>query len=322
MGSKTLANLFDNTVSSATLRNDMAALAESGYLHQPHTSAGRIPTQRGYRLYVDRLMNHRSLPEELIQYIDVSLTGYSMNPDSFLSGAVKMLSSMTGLTAIATTPITDDAVISGLELIPTGLHSCLMIMILSPATLKTRICRTDIELNPELINAIGLLLRQALCGKRLSEINRRYMKLIKEQLGSIGDSLEPLLLAARDTAADGTTAKIMLDGQAALLGKNTISDTGLRGLLTFLSDTERMGRLIAASRAPLTVYIGEESGFDELSETSIILARYHSGGGASGCVGVIGPTRMNYSRNISYIEYFATAVGRLMSTIESDSPEI
>ena len=321
MGSKTLAQLFDNTVSSATLRNDMAALAESGYLHQPHTSAGRVPTQRGYRLYVDRLMNQRSLPEELMQYIDVSLTGYSMNPDGFLSSAVKMLSSMTGLTAIATTPTSDDAVISGIELMPTGQYTCLMMVIISPAILKTRICRTDIELTPELIGAISSLLHQTLCGRRLSEINRRYMTAIREQLGPIGESLEPLLSAARDAAAEGAAAKVMLDGQAALLNKNAFSDAGLRGILTFFSDSERMSALVSSARAPLTVFIGDESGIDELSEASMILARYHSGGGASGCVGVIGPTRMNYSRNISYIEYFATAVGRLMSSLETDEPE-
>ncbi len=322
MGSKTLAQLFDNAVSSATLRNDMAALAESGYLYQPHTSAGRIPTQRGYRLYVDRLMNQRTLPEELIQYIDVNLTGYSMNPDGFLAGAVKMLSQITGLAAVAATPTSEEAVITGLDLMATGQHTCMMMLMISPASIKTRICRLDIALTPEFISSLKALLRGALFGKRLSEINRRYMTLLRDQLGTFGETIDPLLIAARDAAAEGASARIMLDGHAALLGRNAFSDASLRDVLTFLSDNEKLGRLISSAQGSLSVFIGSESGIPELADASVILARYHSSGGASGWVGVIGPTRINYSRTISYIEYFATAVGRLMSSIETDSPDL
>jgi len=300
----------------------MAALAESGYLYQPHTSAGRIPTQRGYRLYVDSLMNQRTLPEELIQYIDVNLIGYSMNPDSFLAGSVKMLSQMTGLTAIATTPISEEAVISGLDLMPTGAHTCMMILMISPAAIKTRICRLDTTLTPELIASLKTLLRHALCGKKLSEINRRYVGLIREQLGTFSEAVEPLLVAIRDAANEGASAGIMLDGQACLLGKNNFTDASLRDILTFLSDSNRLRKLITTAQGSLSVIIGTESGVDELSDVSMILARYHSGAGASGWVGVMGPTRINYSRIIPYTEYFATAVGRLMSSIEADGPQI
>ncbi|MBQ6797552.1 MAG: heat-inducible transcription repressor HrcA, partial [Clostridia bacterium] len=99
VGSKTLANALYNTVSSATIRNDMASLTEAGYLEQQHASAGRTPTQRGYRLYVDHLMGRRSLPQEIMRDIDMQLSGYSMDPLSFLEDASRMLSDMTGLTA-------------------------------------------------------------------------------------------------------------------------------------------------------------------------------------------------------------------------------
>lgn len=299
----------------------MAALAQSGYLDQPHTSAGRIPTQRGYRLYVDRLMNQRTLPEELMQHIDVSLTGYSMNPDGFLNGAVKMLSQMTGMAAIATTPTSEEAEIVGVEVMLLGQHTCMLMLMISPAIIKTRVCRMDIELEPNMAIALRQLLRGELCGRRLSEIDRRYIRMVREKLGPIGESIDPLLIAARDAAAEGASAGIMIDGYAALLQKNAFSDAGLRDILSFLSDHDRLRRLITRANGSLNVFIGAESGWNELSEASIILSRYHSGGGASGWVGVVGPTRMNYSRIIPYIEYYSTAVGRLMSSIETDVPK-
>ena len=318
VGSKTLAELLGG-VSSATVRNDMAALAEGGYLEQPHTSAGRIPSQRGYRMYVDRLMNCRALPEDLTRYIDLELTGYSMDPDRFLSHACQMLSGMTRMAVVSTAPSAEDARITGVELMRTGRSSCLIILMLSPAVLKSRMCRFACELTDDELDVFRYALRSELCSRRASEINLRSINRLRERLGELSDTAEPLLTAAREAAREGTGTHVMLDGQAQLLAHTDFDDRALRALLGFLSDRERMGRLLDSCHQSINVCIGTELGHDELSQASIIAARYRSGHGASGWLGVIGPTRMNYSGIIPCIEYFSSAVGRIMSAIESDT---
>ena len=318
VGSKSLVEVLENSVSSATIRNDMAALAESGYLEQPHTSAGRIPSQRGYRMYVDRLMNCRTLPEELMKDIDLTLTGFSMDPEHFLKESAHMLSEKTHLAAVASTPASPDATISGVEIIATGQHTCLLMVILSSAALKTRICRTELDLTPENTQAVRVLMRQCLCGHRIAEINGRYIAQIKSQLGAHGQDIEPLLIAAREAARECASAQVMLGGQAYLLERGCFSDEALRGILRFTSDRQKLASLMSGLHGATSVRIGSESGHPELSEASVIVSRYCSSGGTTGWVGVIGPTRMNYSRVIPYIEYFSTAVGRLMSAIETD----
>lgn len=318
VGSKLLAELLGNSVSSATIRNDMASLAESGYLDQPHTSAGRLPTQRGYRVYVDQLMSRRTLPQELMRQLDIQLTGISMDPAKFLAEASHMLSVMTGLAAIATTPSLDDARVTGAELMATGQHTCLVMIMIAPSTLKTRMCRMDIDLTGDTLDGLRRILRTAICGRRLSELTPKYIRMLKAQLGPLGDTVEPLLTSAVDAAADGSTAQITLDGQTYLLDNRAFSAESLRDILGFLSDRSRLSQLFNEAHSSMNIYIGTESGFHELSDASVITARYCSSGGASGWVGVIGPQRMNYSRIIPYIEYFSTAVGRLMSALETD----
>lgn len=318
VGSKTLAELLGG-VSSATVRNDMAALAEGGYLVQPHTSAGRIPSQRAYRMYVDQLMNCRALPEDLTRFIDLQLTGYSMDPDRFLSHACQMLSGMTRMAVVSTAPSAEDACITGVELMRTGRNSCLVILMLSPAVLKSRMCRFESEMTDAELDIFRRLLRSEFCSRRVSEINLRAINRLRERLGELSDDAEPLLTAVREVAREGTSAQVMLDGQARLLAHADFDDRALRGLLGFLSDRERMGRLLSGCHQSINVCIGTELGHDELSEASVIACRYRSGHGASGWLGVIGPMRMNYSGIIPCIEYFSSAVGRIMSAIECDS---
>ncbi len=316
IGSKALAELLGNAVSSATLRNDMAALAEGGYLHQPHTSAGRIPTQRGYRMYVDQLMSLRTLPEDLMRSIDVGLTGYSMDPERFITEASKMLSGMTGMAAIATAPTAEDARVTGLELMPMSKHTCLLMIMIKPLVLKTRICRVAIPLTDQAIDGLTQILRTGFVGKRLSEINRMTMLNLQEQLGTLGEIIEPLLIAIRDAARGGREGRISINGQAFLLEHKAFSDNALRSMLSFVSNRDRLNSFICSAGGTINVLIGTETGITELSEASVITARYSSGMGASGWVGVIGPQRMNYSRIIPCIQYFSTAVGKVMGAME------
>lgn len=316
VGSKTLADALYNTVSSATIRNDMASLTEAGYLEQAHTSAGRTPTQRGYRLYVDHLMARRSLPQEIMRDIDMQLSGYSMDPLSFLEDASRMLSDMTGLTAVTTAPASEDTRLVNLELMAVGAHTCLLIMMFAPAVLKSRICRLEVEMSDGMLQALKSVMRENLCGKRAADIDRRLIAYIKQQLGHLSNSFEPLLGAVKEAAMEGTSAQVVLSGTAHLLDKSDLSGGAAKDVLSFLSDKKRVSSLLSANRGTMSVAIGHELMYSELANASIITARYRGSERSAGWVGVIGPTRMNYAGIIPRIEYFATAIGRLMSAID------
>ena len=145
------------------------------------------------------------------------------------------------------------------------------------------------------------------------------MLAIQQQLGELGTVVEPLLLAVRDMARGGAGIRVNIDGQVHLLERSMFSDDALRELLAFISDTGRLCAMLADNHGTINVRIGTETGESALSEASVITARYSSGLGASGWVGVIGPQRMNYSRLIPCIQYFATAVGKVMSAIECEA---
>ena len=315
VGSKILAEMLGGGVSSATVRNDMAALSASGYIEQPHTSAGRIPSQRGYRLYVDRLMSRRALPEETMQDIDMRLTTYSMDPSGFLSAAAQSLSDATGMTSIITTPSDDDAKVRNIELIQGGSNSCLLIMMIAPSVLKTRLVRVNTELSAEMLMSLRQLLCETVKGRRLKEVDRRMLLGIRQVLGESGIVLEPLLSALRESARDASKVSIMLSGISKLL---SIDDhEASRDVISFLSNEERLGKLIASREGTMSVSIGREMMEDQMAQASMITARYRGGKDAAGWVGIIGDTRMSYQKIIPHIEYFSAAVGRMMSALDN-----
>lgn len=318
VSSKKLCESTELDVSPATFRNDMASLTEGGYLHQPHTSAGRVPTQRGFRLYVDTLMNRRTISEEIVRDIEVKLLSYSLDPSGFLTQATRMLSDMTGLAAFATNPVTDDAVITLAEIIPTAAHTCIVLLMITPSNLKSRICRVEIPLDERNVEVMRKVFAAKFCGKRLHEITKQFVESTVQSLGGYADIFRPIFLAAKEAADEGRKTVAELTGESRLLSSNAFSDSSLRSLLSFVSDDEKLTPLVCSLGGSLNVCIGSESGHDELKDASIVSAKYSSAGGASGWVGVIGPTRLNYARVIPCIEYFSTAVGKLMSTSENE----
>ncbi|MBE6753928.1 MAG: heat-inducible transcription repressor HrcA [Ruminococcaceae bacterium] len=318
VASGAVARMLGGSVSSATLRNDMASLAQGGYLFQPHTSSGRIPTERGYRMYVDRLMTCRTLPEDVMRHIDIQLTACSMDPERFFAETARMLSGMTHMTAALTHPVSKDARVLGVELMPTGRHTCLLMVMISPSMLRTRLCRLDVELTDNALDIMRRILRTAVCGRHISEINHRLVARVKEQLGDAAEAVEPLLLAVRDIVRSGESAQVAMGGQEHLLEHSAFSDGALRDMLAFLSDREQLSALMRGSPSTINVFIGSESGRQELREASIITAQYSTGAGATGWIGLIGPQRMSYSRLIPCLQYFSDAVGRLLSAMEAE----
>lgn len=314
VGSKTLAETLGLDVSSATIRNDMAALTGSGYLEQPHTSSGRIPSQRGYRLYVDQLMWKRNLTEEAQDFIIRSLAASGCNPEGFMDSAARLLSEQTGLVSLITSPADANAAVTGIEVMATGPHSLVLVMMISPSVMKSRLCRVNADVDGVVIALLRHQLQQQVLGMKLSELSESYIGRLINEAGEAGEALSPVYKAVSDIADEALHVKLTLSGLTNLIDRDDLPFEDAKEVLAFLRHHEELMSLLKTdgSSATTKVIIGRESRKPALSEFSIIASRYCSGTGAAGWVGIIGPTRINYARLIPHIEYFAGIVGRVM----------
>ena len=282
IASKALAAALENSVSSATIRNDMAELVASGYLEQPHTSSGRIPSQRGYRLYVDHLMmgNHE-LPLELQGEIDRRLSEFSYDPNKFLEVTASLIAEQTGLLSVVTNPIDQHPKVTNVELMIVGGRSVMLLIMISPTILKTRICRLSVDVSPDILEGFRAVLRDRLLNMQ-----------------------------------------VIMEGQSSMLARGVFAEWQLAGIMDFMEKRGAIADLLGegngfANSGRTCILIGNESQRPELEGTSMITERYYGGGQTAGWIGVVGPTRMNYARLIPYIDYFADAVGNMLRNILS-----
>ena len=321
IASKALAEAMQNSVSSATIRNDMAELVASGYLEQPHTSSGRIPSQRGYRLYVDHLMmgNHE-LPLELQGEIDRRLAAFSYDPNKFLEVTASLIAEQTGLLAVVTNPADQHPKVTNAELMLIGVHSVMLLIMISPATLKTRICRLKPELTPEIVEKLRRRLRERLMDVPTESINEQFYAESAVIYGDLWDMLEPLFAAARECIEESGEMQVIMEGQSSMLARGVFAEWQLAGIMDFMEKRGAIADLLGegngfANSGRTCILIGNESHRPELEGTAMITERYYGGGQTAGWIGVVGPTRMNYAKLIPYIDYFAGAVGNMLREV-------
>ena len=321
IASKALAEAMQNSVSSATIRNDMAELVASGYLEQPHTSSGRIPSQRGYRLYVDHLMmgNHE-LPLELQGEIEKRLAAFSYDPNKFLEVTASLIAEQTGLLAVVTNPADQHPKVTNAELMLIGVHSVMLLIMISPATLKTRVCRLKPELTPEIVEKLRRRLRERLMDVPTESINEQFYAESAVIYGDLWDMLEPLFAAARECIEESGEMQVIMEGQSSMLARGVFAEWQLAGIMDFMEKRGAIADLLGegngfANSGRTCILIGNESHRPELEGTAMITERYYGGGQTAGWIGVVGPTRMNYAKLIPYIDYFAGAVGNMLREV-------
>ena len=325
IASKALTETFQNSVSSATIRNDMAELVASGYLEQPHTSSGRIPSQRGYRLYVDHLMmgNHE-LPLELKGEIDRRLAEFNCDPDKFLEVTASLIAEQTGLLAVVTNPADQHPKVTNVELMLIGGRSVMLLIMVSPTILKTRICRLNIDVSPDMLESFRAVLRDRLLNMSVDSVDDEFITETEVRLGDFWDTMEPLFSAARDCVEESKDMKVIMEGQSGMLTRGVFAEWQLAGIMDFMEKRGAIEKLLGegngfANSGRTCVLIGSESHRPELEGTGMIIERYYGGGQTAGWIGVIGPTRMNYAKLIPYIDYFADAVSDMLRNILGDA---
>ncbi len=315
IGSKALCDMLDFSVSSATLRNEMSDLCELGYLEQPHTSAGRVPTVLGYKLYISDLMNRDSLSSDMKLIIDALLEGISGDALDITARAGQILSELTGLPVITTSVTSEQDTVKKIEIVPISRRSLLAILITSKGILKNRICKIGSEISSAFFEKFYAFAGEYIIGKPLGSLSPVYL----QQLASKAGSLSVMSLAGDifEMISEIRCSNLTLRGESNLF-RCYSRDGEVQRAMELLSQKDTMLSLLSKIDDPVGVIFGGDTEISELQPATLIVARYSHGGRELGKIGVIGPTRMSYDRVIPSLEYFASKMSKVISETLTD----
>lgn len=300
IGSRTIAKKYDLGVGSATIRNEMADLEELGYLEQPHTSAGRIPSSKGYRLYVDSLMevNPLTVQEELrIKEYIINSALYEV--DKIVKQASTLLSELTNLTCIVQTPSVRKSYIKSIQLLKIDNHNLVLVVVAQSGLIKNHRIRV-VEM-PELdkLQRINEVLEIRLKNLTIEEINLEVINSLKIELTGYDEIFNAMLPALYETLSQSDSSNVLIEGTTNIFNYPEYNDIDkAKEILSLLNNKDCVIELLEQS-GDITVKIGDENFFPEAKECSVISAEYSLGGNPIGTIGLIGPRRINYSKVIA-----------------------
>ena len=315
VGSKSLLNFLDFSVSSATVRNEMASLSEMGYLVQPHTSAGRIPTQIGYRYYLDHLIEPIQLSSREKRAIDDVLLSCADDPEHILGKGTEILSQLTGYVALSSTPPTDNTSIEKIKIVQIGRHTSMMVMVTSKGMVKNRLFRCDCNLNDELIRIFELSLNEMLCGVQIDRITPAFIQTVAVGSGDVMIFMPQVLITIMEACKESSIVNIVHYGLSNLLQTGEFDVEQLKGIYRFLQNNQNMEKLLFRKNKRISTYVGTESHNEDISATGIAVSRYSVGSTLAGAFAVIAPMRMNYSLTVAYTDYISQMCGKLITEL-------
>ncbi len=315
VGSKFLVGVLPFPVSSATIRNDMAYLSDMGYLEQPHTSAGRVPSDKGYRYYIDKLLQNFSPSDADVFRILSSIDRSEGDTVGVLSQICEVLSAVTGLTAAAVTPHSEDAVISGTQLIPLGGKSVMVVVTTSVGVTKSRIAKLDLEMDFPLMELFYNVTAANFIGIGCYEFTTAKLQCVTASLGEKSLELMPLIVSFFEACLEASGADVIVKGQSMLLQSQELAPSAL-SMMELLRDKSSAAVLMNADKnQPIQLKIGTENEFSCMRRAAVIKAPYKVNGESVGSIGVIAPTKTDYSRIIPLIKYVSEITGNILTEV-------
>ncbi|MBR6107135.1 MAG: heat-inducible transcription repressor HrcA [Oscillospiraceae bacterium] len=322
VGSKAIAALPDIQVSSATIRNDMAVLEQLGLLEQPHTSAGRIPTFQGYKVYIEKCMHGAALSAEERSRLDLMLSGDGeLTEDSLIQSATTALAEITQCAAVAVNAMPKFSVISKVEIIPTGKRLYVILLITSGGSIKNKACRLEFDLNEEQLAFFTQFLTEHLHGVSVSDLSPEMFDQLVTAMGTYMVSLGPLVHGLYELSRDMMRQELTVNGTRNLL---TCNELDAKDIVEFMEHQDVIMPLLNDTFSGIHVTFSEDAKRENPQQTfvignsSMIVGRYEKDGKEAGRLGIIGPMRLNYAKVIPYLEYFTEKISNLISEKEDD----
>ena len=314
VGSRALAERHGLGVSPATVRNDMAALEDEGYITHPHTSAGRIPTDRGYRLFVDRLSSVKPLSSPERRAIQTFLEG-AVDLDDVVRRTVRLLSQLTHQVAVVQYPSLSRSSVRHLEIVHLAPNRLLLVLITDTGRVEQRVLQLPAELSADDVGQLRQAFGQRLHGAKLVDVPDALSDLPDAAPAGIRPVLTSLMAVVLETLVERPEERIALAGTANLTRHALDFPLTLRPVLEALEEQVVLLKLIGEANDPTTVHvkIGEENSVEGLRSTSVVTVGYGPEAGAYAGLGVLGPTRMDYPGAMTQVRAVARYVGELLA---------
>lgn len=305
VGSRTISKYTDLNLSSATIRNEMADLEEMDLIMQPHTSAGRIPTDKGYRLYVDRMMVEKDtemeeMKTQLLERVD--------KMESLLKQVAKVLAYNTNYATLVTAPQYQNSKLKFIQLSQVDKNQLLAVIVVDGNVIKNKMMRVDRMLGNDEVLKLNVLLNTFLQGASLQDINLEMIQTIKTQAGEFADIMENIFQGIAEAIHEADEVEIYTSGTTNMLKYPELgSIEQTTKLLEALEDRQGLDELIDESihsenGTGIQVYIGEEAPVSNMKDCSIVTATYELAEGAKGTIGIIGPKRMDYKKVVNTLK--------------------
>jgi heat-inducible transcriptional repressor len=320
VGSRTLSRDVGMRLSAATIRNVMADLEELGFVASPHTSAGRIPTDKGYRFFVDTLLRYQPLEDAKIAAIQTHLGEHAQDPKALVAAASQMLSSVTRLAGVVTLPKQSHAALSQIEFVPLSDNRALAILVINGREVQNRILQLERYYSADELRRASNYLNQEFRGKELSAVREHLLSQLKETRENLNQvMLDAIRLAQQVVTPPPASGRMeyVMAGETNLMEFAELSNVEkLRRLFeAFTQQRDILHLLDQSLRAEgVQIFIGQESGYTILDDCSIVTAPYSRDQEVVGVLGVIGPTRMAYERIIPIVDITAKLLGSVLNS--------
>ncbi len=318
VGSKAICELPDMKYSSATIRNEMADLTAMGYLEQPHTSAGRIPSAAGYRLYVDELMLDYRLSMDETKSINTAIEEKMQKVDKMVEKVAKLVSQATDLPAISMASRSRGTTVSRYDLILAGQGSVILVMLLSDEEIINKLIKLPVVLEESDLKVLSAVLNATMTGISQEEFTPELLERVMGASG-VAASLVPVIMDfVTDTLRNRGSTNMAVAGQMRLLTQPEYRDVDKAQRLLTTLDEEALANLPAVMENAngTQVLVGPENVARELKDTSVVMTKFDIGDGMQGMIGVVGPTRMDYAKVTARLSYFAESLSKMFAKPE------
>lgn len=317
VGSRTLAKKYDLGVSSATIRNEMSDLEDMGLIIQPHTSAGRIPSELGYRLYVDRLMNTSELTPKEQEFLHSVVSGNITRIEYLMEETAKAISILTNYTTIISEPVLKRTALKQIRLMPLDESAIMLIIVTEGNFVKNHIIRVNKAPSDEDLFSVSVKINNILKGHTLEDINEHTIMALQKELKEYSGLLKPVLKAVQKTIRSAENVHLHMSGAKNILTFPEFSDISKATEIfrAFEEKNNLVSLLEDAKSNDIRILIGNEINIKEMKNCSVITTTYNMGENTKGSIGIIGPTRMNYNQVVSVLNEMVKNIENVLKSV-------